>query len=105
MEAESKVIELSGVKFVARELVMREIRNWFSQLTSRDPDVVNDALFTDFGIDDLAVIFDVPVSKFDALTPSELEQLSKLGQNVNQHFFGLLSRLARIGRETAQSAQ
>lgn len=104
METQIKNLEIDGTVFTARELKVSEVRDWFNSALTRTPDVVNDGLFEAFSLSDLARMYNVEPSGFDDLAPSQIEGLAKLAQEVNPHFFTLLSRLADIGRASRSTA-
>lgn len=104
MDTQIKKLEIQGTVYTVHELTVRQVRDWFNSALTRTPDVVNDGLFEAFSLNDLARMYSVEPSGFDDLAPSQVEGLAKLAQEVNPHFFTLLSRLADIGRASRSTA-
>ena len=91
-------IEVAGLKVQVRELTVGEIRAWLKDAAAPGGDLVDAALFDDFGIPDLCRMTDLKAEDVDALQPSDMRKIAAVAQEVNADFFAMRNRLAALGQ-------
>ena len=91
-------IEVGGKPVQVRELTVGEIRAWLKDVSAAGGDLVDAALFDDFGIPDITRMTDLGADAVDALTPADIRRVADVAREVNADFFAMRGRLAEIGR-------
>lgn len=86
-----------------RELTLAEIRAWLAWLETGQgnagvPDLLDTALFDDFGLSDLLRMTSMTAADMEASSPSELRKVYDACQEVNRDFFSMRARLMDLGR-------
>lgn len=92
-------IDLDGRTVQVRELTVGEIRAWLKDAAAPGGDLVDAALFDDFGIPDICRMTDLGASDIDVLTPADIRRVAAVAQEVNADFFAMRNRLADLGRK------
>lgn len=94
-------IEIAGRLITARELTVREMREWFQELkTMADAekvDVIGNLLFDGVSLETMRKMTDLKEEETGQFTPSELVVLLEKLKEVNPCFFDLLARLKAMG--------
>jgi hypothetical protein len=93
---------VGGKKIEVRELRIAEIREMMEQAQARfmdeeapRADVLNEVLFEEIGLGDLAHMCSMPIEEMYNQTPSELKKLLDTCMEINGHFFDMMIRLRR----------
>ena len=92
-------IEVGGLKIQVKELTVGEIRAWLKNAAAPGGDLIDAALFDDFGIPDICQMTDLGASDVDALTPADIRRVAVVAKEVNADFFAMRNRLADLGRK------
>jgi hypothetical protein len=100
-----KEIAIGGKTVEVRELTVADIRAWLKDMETAAPgaDMLDVALFEDFGLDDLTRLTSLTRADMDIMTPTELRQVHAACKEVNGDFFGMRARLMEIGRAALTS--
>jgi hypothetical protein len=94
--AASRQVQIGSLAVTVRELTVGEVRDWLASVESGQTlvDAAGEYVFEDASVQELARMCDLPVSGFDAFTPSEIEPIRQAARDLNPHFFGLRAAVA-----------
>lgn len=87
-----------------KELTVKEIRDWYTDVVSRDdPDVVGSLLFPeDIPINDLPRFTNLSIDEIESMKPSELQEIIERVRDKNGPLFQLQRRLLQTAEAIAQ---
>lgn len=94
--AASRQVQIGSLAVTVRELTVGEVRDWLASVESGQTlvDAAGEYVFEDASVQELARMCDLPVSGFDAFTPSEIEPIRQAARDLNPHFFDLRAAVA-----------
>jgi len=98
-------VTLAHCTVTVHELNVIEIRNWFTDLETREApvDLADSLLIIEMRLSDLARVSDITPEQLDQLTQTDIDQLMEAIQAINPRFFAGLVRLAELGQHALAS--
>lgn len=102
----SRTVALGERAVTVRELTVREVRDWLTEIEAGAPvDPLHALAFEDFGLEDLARMCDAPAADLEAFAPSDLAELVAAARALNPHFFRVRAALTGAARVLTYEAQ
>ena len=102
-------VTINGRKVAIKELTVREIRAWYKELDKRASgeafDLVDDTLFEEFTLADIAMLTDLKPEELEDFTPGQLREIMEEARKFNADFFSQRKRLALAGTKALQQGQ
>lgn len=98
MNGLTKSVMVGDKEVTVRELSVNEVRNWMAETETaaeRDDLIIglDDVLFDDVRLSDLAVMSDQSVEDLREMFPSQLRAIADACREVNEHFFSAAERV------------
>lgn len=92
----TREIDVDGRTVMVRELTVREVRDWVTEIESgrKTIDVAGEFVFEDCAVDDLVRMSDMPREAFDDLAPSQIEPIREAARALNPCFFRVRAAVA-----------
>ena len=103
-----KSVTVGDKEYTARELSMKEIRDWMADAEAKTGDELidlGDVLFDDVRVDDLVFITNASADELDTMTPSELRQIADACKEANADFFAMAQRLNPVFEQVLAAAK
>lgn len=92
----TKQVDVDGRTVTVRELTVREVRDWVTEIESggKTIDVAGEFVFEDCAVDDLVRMSDMSREAFDDLAPSQIEPIREAARVLNPGFFRVRAAVA-----------
>ncbi|MCU7845293.1 MAG: hypothetical protein KZQ93_15800 [Candidatus Thiodiazotropha sp. (ex Monitilora ramsayi)] len=99
MDRVEKRVTIGDKEVTVIEMTVAEVRVWFKGFEGAakvdDADLLGNYLFEDFTLKDMARMTDMDESQLELFTPSQLQHLREVCEEVNPHFFAMRARLLK----------
>lgn len=98
MSVENKTdITVAGKTVTVHELTVKEIREWLRHVEQTDAnDFVNDQLFDEFSLSDLARMSTIKTDDLEGMRPSEIQYLADICKEKNPQFFTVVGKHRKL---------
>lgn len=98
MHGRQKTLTVGDKDVTVNELSVNEVRNWMADTESAaENDALmidlDDILFEDVRLSDLAVMSDQSIDQLREMRPSQLREIADVCRDVNEHFFSAADRI------------